>query len=177
MQRVHFVAALDGQARFVHFFSCRSVRFPPGSEPTIGQSLGSNAVDEVTGRLLRATFSECLYSDEPQECIIQGASGASVQCRFEKVFHNADRTFRSEDEVVAIAVACEIPGPCVLSQREQEITKMICRDLSNADIAHELGLKSSTVESHRQNIRKKLGVRGTSGIVLYAYRCGLVDDQ
>ena len=49
-------------------------------------------------------------------------------------------------------------------------------DMSNTEIAHELEIKPSTIETHRQNIRRKLGVKVTSGIVLYAVRHGMVDE-
>ena len=72
--------------------------------------------------------------------------------------------------------ACDLPDHVELSERERDIVRLICRDMSNAEIACELEIKSSTIETHRQNIRKKLGVKGASGIVLYAVRHGLIDD-
>ena len=164
MRHVHFVAGLDHNARFVHFYRCDSV--PEGREPheLIGQQLGSNTRNEEDARLMRATFSECLLTGEPQECTVEDEQSGLVQCRFEKVAQKKERTFRSDDEVVAIAVACQLPGRTELSKREQQIVRLICRDMSNAEIASELKIASSTIETHRQNIRRKIGANGTSGI-------------
>jgi len=178
MQHVHFVAGLDQNARFVHYFLCDSIRQEHNREPIelIGQQLGANTPHREDAKLLRSTFSECVLTGEPQECMIQGELGAMVQVRFEQVARNPDRAFHSDDEVVAIAVACQLPGEIELSRREQQIVRLICQDMSNAEIASELKLAASTIETHRQNIRKKIGARGTAGIVLYAVQHGLIGE-
>ncbi len=177
MQHVHYVAALDSNARFVHFFSCDSARVLVEEDvESVGHQLGARLPNDDEARQLRATFAECLYSGEPQECVVSDESGRRVQCRFEKVVRNSGRMLRSDDEVVAIAVACDLPDHIELSKREREIVRLICRDMNNAEIARELKIKSSTIETHRQNIRKKLDVKGTPGIVLYAVRHGLIEE-
>jgi len=176
MRHVHFVAGLDQNARFVHYFFCDAILQDREPVDLIGQQLGSNTQLPEDAKLLRSSFSECVLTSEPQECTIRDRSSGMIQVRFEKVARNPERSFRSDDEVVAIAVACQMPGEMNLSRREQQIVRLICHDMSNAEIAAELKLAASTIETHRQNIRKKLGVRGTSGIVLYAVRHGLVDD-
>ncbi len=82
---------------------------------------------------------------------------------------------RPDDEVVIIGLITKAPEQAELTQRERQIVKLICQDMSNAEIARELKIKASTVETHRQNIRQKLGVKGTGGLVLYALRQGVVD--
>ena len=176
MRHVHFVAGLDQNARFVHYFFCDSILKDREPVDLIGKQLGKNNRHADDAKTLRSTFSECVLTGEPQECMIRDEVSGMVQVRFEKVAQNPDRSFRSDDEVIAIAVACQLPGDIELSKREQQIVRLICRDMSNADIAKELHLAGSTIETHRQNIRKKIGARGTAGIVLYAVRHGLVDD-
>jgi DNA-binding NarL/FixJ family response regulator len=89
--------------------------------------------------------------------------------------HRAEQFLRPDDEVVALAVISELPDGIELTDRERQIVRLICCDMSNAEIADKLKIKTSTVETHRQNIRHKLGVRGTAGVVLYAVRQGMVD--
>lgn len=55
-----------------------------------------------------------------------------------------------------------------LSKRELEILKLICSELTNQEIADKLFISKRTVESHRERILEKLGVRNTVGIVIYA---------
>lgn len=176
MRHVHFVAGLDQNARFVHYFYTDTIMHVQRSPDLIGQQLGSNTRHDDDAKMLRSSFSECVLTGEAQECTIRDGQGGRVQCRFEKVLRNPDRSFRTDDEVVAIAVACQLPGEIDLSKREQQIVRLICQDMSNSEIAAELKLASSTIETHRQNIRKKIGARGTSGIVLYAVQHGLVDE-
>lgn len=63
----------------------------------------------------------------------------------------------------------------ILSRRELEILKLICREYSNAQIAEKLFLSISTVETHRKNLIFKLGVHNTVGLVKFALRNKLID--
>jgi DNA-binding CsgD family transcriptional regulator len=47
-----------------------------------------------------------------------------------------------------------------LTEREFEVVKMIARRMSNKEIATELGVSVRTIEAHRLNIRRKLGING-----------------
>ncbi len=63
----------------------------------------------------------------------------------------------------------------ILSKREIEILRLICKEYSNAEIAEKLFLSVSTIETHRKNIIAKLGVNNTVGLVMYAIKNKLVD--
>jgi DNA-binding NarL/FixJ family response regulator len=63
----------------------------------------------------------------------------------------------------------------ILSRRELEVLKLICREFSNAEIADKLFLSVSTVETHRKNLIAKLGVNNTVGLVKFALRNKLID--
>jgi two-component system response regulator NreC len=63
----------------------------------------------------------------------------------------------------------------ILSRREIEVLKLICKEYSNADIADKLFLSVSTVETHRKNLIAKLGVNNTVGLVKFAIRNKLID--
>jgi len=67
----------------------------------------------------------------------------------------------------------EITSSSLLSQREIEIIKLICQDLSNKEIADKLSLSSRTVEGHRLRILEKIEARSAAGIVIYAVRNGI----
>lgn len=55
-----------------------------------------------------------------------------------------------------------------LSDREKDVVKLICQELTNKEIGDKLFISQRTVESHRQRIIDKLGVRNSVGIVIYA---------
>jgi DNA-binding NarL/FixJ family response regulator len=63
----------------------------------------------------------------------------------------------------------------ILSRRELEVLKLICREYSNAEIAEKLFLSVSTVETHRKNLIAKLGVNNTVGLVKFALKHKLID--
>lgn len=52
-----------------------------------------------------------------------------------------------------------------LTQREQEILRLIAAELTSHEIARKLFLSHRTIESHRLNLLLKLGVKNTAGLV------------
>jgi DNA-binding NarL/FixJ family response regulator len=62
-----------------------------------------------------------------------------------------------------------------LTGREQEVVKLIAEAHTNAQIAEVLHLSEKTVESHRANVLRKLGMRDRVELVRYAIRRGLVE--
>jgi DNA-binding NarL/FixJ family response regulator len=67
-------------------------------------------------------------------------------------------------------------GPAVpLTPREEEVVKLIAEAHTNAQIAEILHLSEKTVESHRANVLRKLGMRDRVELVRYAIRRGLVE--
>ena len=64
-------------------------------------------------------------------------------------------------------------GP-MLSTRHLSVLRLVADDLTNEEIAAQLGLSPSTVKGHLQNICSRLGVRSRIGAVVRAYRLGLL---
>ncbi|HTI09815.1 MAG TPA: response regulator transcription factor [Puia sp.] len=67
------------------------------------------------------------------------------------------------------------PAPDMLSPREKEILRLICKELTNAEIAKQLFISIRTVEGHRNNLLLKTGCRNTAGLVLFAVRNKLAE--
>lgn len=63
----------------------------------------------------------------------------------------------------------------ILSKREIEVLKLVCKEFSNAEIAEKLFLSISTIETHRKNLISKLGVTNTVGLVKFAIKNKLID--
>jgi DNA-binding NarL/FixJ family response regulator len=63
----------------------------------------------------------------------------------------------------------------ILSRREVEVLRLVCKEFSNAEIAQQLFLSISTIETHRKNLIAKLGVQNTVGLVKFALRNNLID--
>jgi DNA-binding NarL/FixJ family response regulator len=62
-----------------------------------------------------------------------------------------------------------------LTPREQEVLKLIAEAHTNREIGAILHLAEKTVESHRGNLLRKLGMRDRVELVRYAIRRGLVE--
>jgi two-component system response regulator DegU len=60
-----------------------------------------------------------------------------------------------------------------LTERELDVLRLICQELTTTEIAGKLFLSPRTVEGHRNNILLKTGARNTAGIVVYAMSKGL----
>lgn len=71
--------------------------------------------------------------------------------------------------VLTSATPAELLGPRVvgagLSTREIEVTRLLCRGLSDSEIAAELFVSPHTVHDHVRSIRTKLGVRTRAAVV------------
>lgn len=62
-----------------------------------------------------------------------------------------------------------------LTKREQEVMRLIAEGLSARTIAERLFISPKTVDNHRANIMRKLGLNNTVDIVRCAARLGLFD--
>jgi len=56
----------------------------------------------------------------------------------------------------------------VLTRRELEVLKMIAEGNSVREIAHQLGLSIKTVDTHKFNLMRKLGIHNKVQLVIYA---------
>lgn len=62
-----------------------------------------------------------------------------------------------------------------ISPREREVLQLLAEGRSNRDISAELNLSVKTVETHRANIMRKLGLRNLADLVLYAVRNHIIE--
>ena len=65
-------------------------------------------------------------------------------------------------------------SPTVLSQREVEVVEYIAQGLTAAEVADKMCLSVHTINTHRKNIFKKLGVNSTTELVRYALKTALI---
>jgi DNA-binding NarL/FixJ family response regulator len=61
-----------------------------------------------------------------------------------------------------------------LTRREREVFLLTARGLTGAESAARLGISRRTVESHRANLMRKLGIRSQAELIRCALRRGLV---
>lgn len=61
-----------------------------------------------------------------------------------------------------------------LTEREQTILLKLAQGRTNKDVAQALDISVRTVETHRKNIKRKLGISSTAGLTRYAMEHGVL---
>lgn len=131
-----------------------------------------------------------MYDDEEyvQEAIQAGASGYLLKGTAADDLIVAIREVHAGSSFLNPAVAAKLIEDYVrrvrggqdatpedpLTAREREVLKLIVEGNTNREIADVLCLSRKTVESHRANIMRKLGLHDVTELVKYALRTGLI---
>jgi len=69
------------------------------------------------------------------------------------------------------------PKPAVqLSPRQREVLRLIAQGRRMKEIAAILDLSTRTVESHKYEMMRSLGVESTAELVRYAIQIGLIEN-
>lgn len=117
-----------------------------------------------------------------------GASGFVLKQSPPSELIHAIRAVRSGGKYLDPAVAERVLGSFAgkhsftsnenssLTEREIEVLRLIAWGHSNKEIAVHLGLSVKTVEVHKANAMKKLGIQGRTHIVRYALLQGWLDE-
>ncbi|MCP5268327.1 MAG: response regulator transcription factor [Zoogloeaceae bacterium] len=64
--------------------------------------------------------------------------------------------------------------PLQLTEREREVLILVAQGNSNKRIAQQLDVSVRTVETHRLNLRRKLGIETPAGLIRYALQQGWI---
>ena len=119
------------------------------------------------------------------EALQAGAAGYVLKREADTVLVDAVRavargepfmTNAAERSLIREWMADESSGPVEpLTLREREVLKLIAEAHTNREIGEVLHLAEKTVESHRANLLRKLGMRDRVELVRYAIRRGLIE--
>jgi two-component system response regulator NreC len=131
--------------------------------------LTRHADDAYLHEMLRAGAAAFVLKQSPSTELIQAirASAAGGQ------YLDANVTSRVTGGL--IARDSKRAGPR-LTDREAEVLRMIARGYSNKEIASQLDLSVKTIEVHKANGMRKLGLRGRADIVQFAIVQGWMGD-
>lgn len=69
---------------------------------------------------------------------------------------------------LAKQLARPMPPTLLLTPREREVLQCIATGKSNKHIAREMNLSVRTIETHRLNIKRKLGIEGQADLIRFA---------
>ena len=81
---------------------------------------------------------------------------------------------RRTDRGFQLDYAAEQRSISILSQREQQVMRMLAEGRSVKQCAEMLGLSESTIDNHKSRLMKKLGIHKSSELAVRAIRDGLL---
>ncbi len=64
-----------------------------------------------------------------------------------------------------------------LTPRQREVLQLVAEGHSSKDIAQQLGLSYRTIETHRNQLMKRLDIHDLTGLVRFAVRVGIVENE
>jgi DNA-binding NarL/FixJ family response regulator len=70
-----------------------------------------------------------------------------------------------------------MPADVQLTDKEITILKLMCEEKSTKEIADIVDLSPRTVEAIRDKLKTKTGVKSMAGLVMYAMKAGIVEQQ
>ena len=69
----------------------------------------------------------------------------------------------------------KIKNKIKLSKREMEVLALICKGLTNTEIADTLFISNRTVDNHRASLLLKTGMKNTAALLTFAFKNNLVN--
>lgn len=162
------------------------IRMPGMSGLDATRVLAADPTDEGPRILILTTFDLDEYVYEAMKA---GASGFLLKSAPPGELAGAVRAVAGGDVLLAPEITKRLieefvsrapsgPEPpsftALLTDREQEVLRMMTRGLSNAEIATELVVSQATVKTHVNRILGKLGLRDRVQAVVLAYESGFV---
>jgi two-component system response regulator NreC len=130
-----------------------------------------------------------MYDDEEyvQQLLAAGASGCTLKRATSEELIRALREVVAGGTPLHPAVAAKVvkdyvrrvqggedAAPGELTPREIEVLRLVAEGHTNQDIADRLQLSRKTVDTHRTNLMRKLGIHDVTELVKYALRRGVI---
>lgn len=111
----------------------------------------NNAGAHIIDAIKAVARGEQYFSDDIQKILLKSLSG-------QVVIGDAPEKFLKES----------------LTEREVDVLKLITKELSTPEIADLMSISTSTVDTHRKNLLKKLKVKNSVGLAMYAVKNNIV---
>lgn len=153
-------------------------------EPTIANGDATKLICSVreVAPFLAILFCETRPSDcraidliraGAQGCVSKRTTSNDFVAAIRKVACGRLHVDEETAEQIAIDLSADVRNngeECPLSTREKEVLLLLANGHSVTRIGHEMNLSVKTVSTHKSRLLVKLGLKGTSDLVLYAMR-------
>ncbi len=124
-------------------------------------------------QLLKAGVSGYVLKQSPSNVLLTAIRAVAAGQRF----LDPAVTDKVIGSYVGKAASKHAPSTVDLSEREQEALRMIAWGYSNKEVASHMDISIKTVEAHKANAMRKLGMRSRIDIVRYALLQGWLQDN
>jgi DNA-binding NarL/FixJ family response regulator len=109
-------------------------------------------------------------TDEPEELIL-AIEAASENRIFKNTLYTEALYFDKSSQIGPLSV----PKEYTLTEREQHLIKLLWEEKSSKEIANQLFLSIRSIEKIRQDLKEKLSVKTTIGLLKYGVKKRILD--
>lgn len=135
--------------------------------------LSMNNDPSIITKMMEVGANSYLTKESDSETIYQ-----AIKTCYEQEFFFNDLTNKALLNGLRMKKAPEAPVQDVqLSDKEVTILKLMCEEKSTKEIADMVDLSPRTVEAIRDKLKTKTGVKSMAGLVMYAVKAGIVEQQ
>jgi DNA-binding NarL/FixJ family response regulator len=132
-------------------------------------ALSTHSDGSVVAKMIRAGASGYMLKESAFEELVEGLNtvldGKTFLCKkISKVVFS---------EYVGLVTNPKAFKGDSLTNREREVLQLVAEGNTTKEIAEILNLSTKTIDSHREHIMEKLGIRNIAGLTKYAIREGL----
>ncbi|MEN8127554.1 MAG: response regulator transcription factor [Planctomycetota bacterium] len=132
-------------------------------------ALSTHSDGSVVAKMIKAGASGYILKESAFEELIEGLNtlldGRTFLCnKISKVVFS---------EYVGLVTNPKSMSGDGLTNREREVLQLVAEGHTTKEIAEILKLSTKTIDSHREHIMEKLGIRNIAGLTKYAIREGL----
>lgn len=140
------------------------------SQPNVKiMALSTHSDGSVVAKMIRAGAAGYMLKESAFDELIEGLSalmkGKTFLCK------KISRVVFSE--YVGLVTNPKAFKGDSLTKREREVLQLVAEGNTTKEIAEQLNLSTKTIDSHREHIMEKLGIRNIAGLTKYAIREGL----
>ncbi len=145
-----------------------------GRKLSLGKLSGLRAASSATAIVILTMDDDPAFA---QQAWAAGAEGYVLKEASRSDLVRAIRTVSKGGRYLDPAIggwALASADAAVLSERELEVLRLVALGHTNTEIAKQMYISPRTVETHRSNLQRKLGVSGRPELVRYALERGVI---
>lgn len=128
------------------------------------------------------TFSGYLFQSGANAFLSKNADIELIKKVILAVHKNGFYFSPEQLETLQHQMAGNLPQPPIdknsgITEREMEVLKLICQQLTAKEIGERLFISKRTAEAHKSNLLLKTGAKNTTGLVIYALQHQIVNPD